>query len=33
MRTNPSRLAPIVVLALAAPALVVHGQQNSEAMP
>ena len=33
MRTIPSRLALIVVLAMAAPALVVHGQQNPEAMP
>ena len=32
MRTIPSRLALLVVLALAAPALVVHGQ-NPEAMP
>ncbi len=28
MRTIRSRLALIVVLAMAAPALVVHGQQN-----
>ena len=33
MRTIHSRLALIVVLAMAAPALVVHGQQNPEAMP
>ena len=33
MRTIPSRIALIVVLAMAAPAFVVHGQQNSEAMP
>ena len=33
MRTIPSRLALIVVLAMVAPALVVHGQQNPEAMP
>ena len=33
MRTIPSRLALIVVLAMAAPALVVHGQQNREATP
>ena len=33
MRTIPSRLALIVVLALAAPAVVVHGQQSQEAMP
>ena len=33
MRTIPSRLALLVVLALAAPALVVHGQRNPEAMP
>jgi len=33
MRTIPSRLALIVVLALAAPAVVVHGQQGQEAMP
>ncbi len=33
MRTIPSRLALIVILAMAAPAPVVHGQQNPEAMP
>ena len=33
MRTIPARLALLVVLALAAPALVVHGQQNPEATP
>ena len=33
MRTIPSRLALLAVLALAAPALVVHGRQNPEAMP
>ena len=33
MRTIPSRLALIVVLAMTAPVLVVHGQQNPEAMP
>ena len=33
MRTIPSRLALIMVLAIAAPALVVHGQQNPQAMP
>ena len=33
MRTIPSRLALIVVFAMAAPALVVHGQQSPEAMP
>ena len=33
MRTIPSRLALIVVLAMAVPALVMHGQQNPEAMP
>ena len=33
MRTIPARLALLVVLATAAPALVMHGQQNPEAMP
>ena len=33
MRTIHARLALIVVLVIAAPALVVHGQQNPEAMP
>jgi 4-hydroxy-2-oxoheptanedioate aldolase len=33
MRTIPARLALLVVLALAPSVLVVHGQQNPEAMP